>query len=197
MSNYTKRTTAVPMPIFIEKVAKPIMRKVAAKKIKKNIGLVLSAIAGGIHFLPCKDEYTGTTNPIQTLSSHLSHYKCQPNNLMPENDKEDSKIRVYPMVNKENLIPENIIKRFIELCKQYNIDYTIFTEKGGEIELDTEILKVIAYFASDKGLTKEKQIWGKIKPISHIPIELLEEKDIPMRKKNKIVGRKKGRPKKN
>lgn len=196
-SKYIKRHTAIPLPAFIEIIAKPVMAKVAAGQIKKNLGLVLTTICGGIYFLPFQTEYTGETNPLQTLSSHLSHYKSQPSHLKPDNSPLESLILpVFPMFNAQHSVPQSVIDRFISLCVKYNINYKIFTTEGGEIAVTKDLLKTIAYFASDKGLSTQDCIWGTTKPISHITRQLLEESDIPQRIKNKIEGRKRGRPRK-
>ena len=166
---YTKRSTPIPRPLFIENIAKPIMRKVAANQMKKNLGLALIAVCGGINFLPINDAYTGKTNPLQTLSSHLSHFKAQPNNLEPDNTPlEETLINVIPVINEKYNVPPKVIQRFIELCEQYNIDHNIFTTNGGNIKLSYDLLKVVSLFASDKGVNKENEIWGEIKPIIHI-----------------------------
>lgn len=195
MGKYIKRETSVPLDTFIKTIAQPIMQKVAAKQLKKNLGLVVSALCGGIKFFPIQTEYTGNTNPLQTLSSHLSHYKCQPNHLEPNySNIEDLEILVYPNLNEQNNIPHFVIDRFVSLCDKYHVDHSIFTQRGGKIKLTKNLLKVAAYFASDKGLEPEKCIWGTIKPLSHIHIDLLEEEDIAQIIKNRVPGRKKGRP---
>lgn len=189
---YVKRR-AVPFDTFIDSVARPVMGQVASGHLKKNLGLVLSAVCGGIGFLPYQTEYTGETNPLQTLSSHLSHYRCQPNHVPPDKRPlEELEIRVFPMFNQD--VPPAVIERFIDLCNKYNIDHEIFTKKGGTIRVTKDLLRVVAYFASDKGLHPNESIWGSIKPLHHIPKYLLENEDIPQRIKNKVEGRKRGRP---
>lgn len=195
--HYVKRSTMIPMPKFVNLIARPIMRQVAAGHLKKNLGLAVAAVCGGVHFLPHQTYYSGTTNSLQTLSSHLSHYKCQPNHLEPDpRPIEEVEIPVFPMFNKENDVPDIIIKRLVDLCDKYNIDHNLFTKTGGMIRLTKNFLQVVAYFATDKGLDKEQHIWGTKKPLSHIPHHLLDPQDIPQRLIKKTNGEKRGRPRK-
>ncbi len=181
---YTRRKTAVPTKEYMETIIKPLMEQVAKKNIKKNIALSIAAVAGGINFLPYQLDYTGNSNPIQTLSSYVTLYKFQPKNMANNNENlEDISIPVFPMMNKKYNVPNKVIERFTNLCNKYNIDSTIFTTTGGEIKLTNNFIKTIVYFCSDKGLNKHDEIWGAIKPIKNVPIELLENEDRPYSKR--------------
>lgn len=181
---YTRRKTAIPTKEFMEKIIKPLMEQVEKKRIKKNIALSIAAVTGGINFLPYQIDYTGKSNPIQTLSSYITTYKFQTKKTKDDNTKlEDISIPVFPMMNKDFNIPNKVIQRFVDLCNKYNIDSTIFTTKGGEIKLTNNFIKTIVYFCSDKGISKHEEIWGEIKPIKNIPIELLENEHKPYSKR--------------
>jgi hypothetical protein len=109
---------------------------------------------------------------------------------------ETLEIVVFPMFSLENEIEQPVIDRLVNLCNKYHIDHTIFTETGGRIQVTRNLLQMAAYFASDVGLEPQDCIWGEIKPIKHIDHDLLEFEDVPQRIKNKVEGRKRGRPKK-
>jgi hypothetical protein len=196
-SKYIDRKPAFPLQDFLNQIMKPLMQKVAAGQIKKNLAMTVGAICGNISMLPMQEFYTGKTHPFQTMSSHLSRYKCQPNDVGPdESPLEDTKIQVFPIMNSENEVPQRVVERFSKLCESEGIDPKIFTTTGGEIPLSQGFLRVVTYFGSDKGLDLVDSIWGGIKPLKHVSADLLLERDLPSRMK-KIEGRKRGRPKKN
>lgn len=205
--NYVKRSPAIPNSLFIQQIVRPIMQQVAAKRIKKNLGMTIAALCGAIDLLPIHEKYQGKTNPFQTFSSNLTRYKEQPaydgeqvteaKQILPsKKELQEVTLPVYPLMNREHGVPQEVINRWVELCNLYGIDHTMFTETGGTIRLSDEFLRAVAYFATDKGLEENQHIWGKIKPMSYVPTKLLDPQDLPERLRNRIPGRRPGRPKK-
>jgi hypothetical protein len=193
---YIRRKTG-DMAALMQRTAAPIMRQVANGHIKKNLGLALIATCGAIDFLPFQSNYTGKTNPLQTLCSHLTAHKVQPANLVPDGKPiEETTIYVAPQFKEELGIPPQIIERLKTLCEKNNVDPTPFTDNGGMVALSMGMLRTIAYFASDTACEPQDCIWGTIKPIIHIEHNLLKEEDLPYRIRTRVEGRKKGRPKK-
>jgi hypothetical protein len=192
---YIKRNTNLEN--IKETIVIPVMQQVKNKNIKKNLGLTLISVAGAINFLPIHKDYTGKTNPIQTLSSHLSRLKLQPHHFnKTDTTLENTTIYTIPQLKTELEVPIQTINRFKHLCEKYGIDHHPFTTEAHIVELTKELLKVIAYFASDLGNEPENCIWGTIKPIIHIDHTLFDTEDLSYRIRNKVEGRKRGRPKK-
>jgi hypothetical protein len=203
--SYIRREPAVGFDKFIDDIVRPIMEQVAAKNVKKNLGMTVSALCGCIDFLPIHEDYTGSTNPFQTFSSTLTRKLLQPaydggsqtkaQKILPaEISLDNTIIPVYPQLTAERGVSQKMINRFINLCNKYNVDHTIFTETGGEIALTKNFLTVVSYWASDQGLQAEDHVWGAIKPMKYVPTKWLDEADIPTHIRNRVPGRKPGRP---
>jgi len=203
--SYIRREPAVPFDDFYDTIVLPTMQHVAAKNIKKNMAMTISALCGCIDFLPIHPDYTGTTNPFQTFSSSLTRKMLQPaysgkNPTKAQSVKpatialDQTTIPVHPQLTLERGVPKAIIDRFVQLCNKYHIDHRIFTQTGGSITLTKNFLMVVSYWASDQGLEADKKIWGSLKPMRYVPTRWLDDKDLPEYIKKKVNGRKPGRP---
>lgn len=199
--SHIKRKPVIPFNDFYETIVFPVMQHVAAKNIKKNMAMTVSALCGCINFLPIHDEYTGTTSPFQTFSSTLTRRMIQPaykgqaptksQSIKPTTSSlENTVIPVYPQLTLEHGVPKRVIDRFVQLCRKYKVNHRLFTETGGEIALTENFLKVISYWASDQGLSEEDQIWGSIKPMRYVPSRWLDEKDLPAYAKKRRLPKK-------
>jgi len=208
--HWTKRQLPIPIEDFMMKVVKPIMQQVAANKLKKNLGMVVGALAARCSIFPSADYRDNCqTNPLQTFSADLTRFHLHPNydgkesgiaqGVLPDYDTPlaECEIPVYPTMTAEYGMTPAIIERFEALCSEYGVDSKMFTETGGSIKLSPNFLSVAAYFASDKGINREQKLWGQMTVISHVPTELLKEDDKPSYlRKPTATGRKRGRPSK-
>lgn len=208
--HWTKRQLPIPIEDFMSKVVQPIMQQVAANKLKKNLGMVIGALAARCSIFPSEDyRYNCRTNPLQTFSADLTRFHMHPKydgegagvaqGVEPDfaTPLEECEIPVYPTMTAEYGMTPAIIERFEALCAEYGIDSKMFTETGGSIKLTPAFLSVAAYFASDKGLNREQKLWGEMTVISHVPVDLLKEEDKPSYLRKPSTGRKRGRPRKN
>ena len=210
--HWTKRQLPIPINEFMETVVKPIMAQVAANKLKKNLGMVIGALAARCSVFPSADYRCNCrTNPLQTFSADLTRFHMHPKYIDAEGSSitqgvepdfatplHECEIPVYPTMTAEYGMSPAIIQRFENLCSEYDIDSTMFTKTGGKIKIDKNFLTVAAYFASDRGLSRDQKLWGEMTVINHIPADLLKEEDKPsyLRIQKPSTGRKRGRPRK-
>lgn len=191
---WTRREAVIPLQQFGEKILQPIMGLVNAKRIPKNVGMIVAALCGRPSVFPTPEYLEScSSNPLQTMNADITKLKLD---TVAANDTDPCNvvIPVYPTLND---LSDKQIARFKDLCSQYNVHADMFFDIGGTINLDSDFLKLCCYFATDKGLTEEESIWDGMKPMKRIPVGLLEPADRPTPKERPPTGKKRGRPRKN
>lgn len=158
---WTSRKAAVPVKEFMATIVEPIMGQVAAKHLKKNLGLVIAGVCGRISSL----YHTTATPPLQTFSADVSRFNKQPayHGETPEGSKQvcpsefaayEIQIPVHAQFNEQFNTPQNVIDCFVSLCTKHGIDSEMFTSSGGSINLSENFIELIREFAGNP------EIWG-------------------------------------
>ncbi len=173
------------------------MGHVAAKHLKRNFGMVIAAVCGRASIFPYKASYSEScaTSPLQTFGSELHRYGLEP--AYNGNSKgvpptilalHETTLPVYPTWNGDFGVPAKVLDRFSVLARHYGIDEQPFFETGGSVALTRPFLQMVAYFSSDRIL------WGELRPLAYVPMDLREMQDLPARIQNKQLRRGVGRP---
>jgi hypothetical protein len=131
------RRTGVDKGQFHHSVVRPIMGQVAAKRIKRQFGLVIAAVCGRAAIFPIHASYSEyhTTSPIQTFSSEVCRAGLDPDynytgtGVPPaDNPLHLTTVPVYPTWNGDYAVPKAIMDRFRILSDKYGIDAQPFIE---------------------------------------------------------------------
>lgn len=165
-------------------IVKPLMEQVVSGRIKHNLALIIAGLCAKSSYFPI--DHKNIT--IQCLYQVMKRYKFHPSNLLKNDIQlDDVTVHVFPTWNTAYSVPDYVLNRLHSLCTRYGIDFEIFSKTGGKIHLTTNFLKVVTYFASDRGVEKQQEIWGAKKPLGHVMSQYLEPADAPFSPKPKRI----------